>query len=393
MLRAITCAVTMFLATAFVTAQDVRSTVGPLEQSATPSSPENPIPRRTSAAQARQLDDWRRVPGGRGGVQFQVTLDTSGRIGEIRRLGDPFVFTAGASVDETTRRGIADAMIKSAADALRRWTYDPPAAPIKFTALFTFGAAMEPSAVQRDEAPARSRGPAPAPASGSVTPPPRQIEDWPAAAGIPRIGRGVQPPKQTKKVNPAYPLAAQLERVQGMVVLEAIIDVDGKVRDVRVLRSAPFLDQAAVDAVRQWEYEPAQRDGKPTPVVMTMTTTFRIDGGREYGPLIVPPWPAAEGAVRVGGEIAVPRQTRTVRPDFPDEARRARTGGAVLLEALIGPDGKVTDVRVIRSSPLFDKEAVDAVRKSEWEPTRINGVAVPIVLTVTVPFSFVQPRR
>ena len=385
MLRAITCAAIVFLATAFVSAQDVRSTVGPLEQSAKPSSPENPIPRRTSAAQASQLDEWRRIPGGRGGVQFQVTLDTSGRFGEIRRLGDPFVFTAAASVDETTRRAIADTMVTSAADALRRWTYDAPAAPIKFVVIFAFSAAMEPSAVQRDDAPARSRGPAPA--SGSVASPPRQIEDWPAAAGIPRVGGVIRAPTQTKKVNPVYPLAAQLERVQGAVVLEAIIGADGKVRDVRVLRSVPFLDQAAVDAVRQWEYEPAQRDGKPTAVVMTVTTTFRMDVGREYGPLIVPPWPAAEGAFRVGPNLPAPRQTKNVRPEFPDEAQRRRVGGAVILEVLVAPDGKVQDVRVLRSSPLFDGAAMDAVRKWEYTPTEIDGAAVPVVMTVTVTFS------
>jgi TonB family protein len=241
-----------------VAAQDVRDTIGPLEQSAKPSSPENPIPRRTSAAQARQLDEWRRIPGGRGGVQFQVTLDTSGRIGEIRLLGDPFVFTAAASVDEKTRRAIADAMVTSAADALRRWTYDRPAAPIKFVVVFAFGAAMEPSAVQRDEAPARSRGPAPA--SGSVVPPPRLVEDWPAAEGAFRVGGSVRPPRLTKNARPDFPRDAQASRIGGAVLLEALIGPDGKVKDVRVIRSSPLFDKAAVDAVRKWEYEPTIRE-------------------------------------------------------------------------------------------------------------------------------------
>jgi TonB family protein len=271
MLRAITCAATVFFATTSLSAQDVRSTVGPLEQSAKPSSPENPIPRRTSAPQARQLDDWRRVPGGRGGVQFQVTLDTSGQIGEIRHVGDPFVFTAGASVDEKTRRAIADGMIKSAADALRRWKYDPPAAPIKFVVVFAFGAASEPSAVQRDEAPARARGPA------SVAPPPRQIENWPAAEGALRVGGNVRPPRQTKSVRPDFPREAQERRVGGVVVLEALIGPDGKVKDVRVVRSSPLLDRAAMDAVRKWEYEPPLVDGTAVPVVMTITVSFSIN--------------------------------------------------------------------------------------------------------------------
>ena len=273
MLRVITCAATVFLATLSVSAQDVRSTVGPLEQSARPSSPENPIPRRTSAAQARQLDEWRRIPGGRGGVQFQVTLDTSGRIGEIRRLSEPFVFTAAASVDETTRRAIADAMTTSAADALRRWTYDPPAAPITFAVVFAFGAGVEPSAIQRDELPARGRGPA---SPSSVAPPPRQVDDWPAAAGAFRVGGSVRPPRLTKRATPDFPREAQADRIGGAVLLEVLIGPDGKVKDMRIIRSAPLFDRAAMDAVRKWEYEPTKIDGAAVSLVMPVTVTFSI---------------------------------------------------------------------------------------------------------------------
>jgi TonB family protein len=272
MLRVITCAATVFLATLSVSAQDVRSTVGPLEQSARPSSPENPIPRRTSAAQARQLDEWRRIPGGRGGVQFQVTLDTSGRIAEIRPLGDPFVFTAGVSVDEQTRRAIADAMITSAAGALGRWRYDPPIAPIKFVVVFAFGAAIEPSAIQRDELPARGRGPA---SPSSVAPPPRQVDDG-AAAGAFRVGGSVRPPRLTKRATPDFPREAQADRIGGAVLLEVLIGPDGKVKDMRIIRSAPLFDRAAMDAVRKWEYEPTKIDGAAVSLVMPVTVTFSI---------------------------------------------------------------------------------------------------------------------
>jgi TonB family protein len=258
--------------TSTAAAQDVRDTIGPLERSAEPSSPENPIPRRRSAAQARQLDEWRRIPGGRGGVQFQLTLDTSGRIGEIRLLGDPFVFTAAVSVDEKTRRAIADAMIESAANALRRWTYDSPTAPIKFVVVFAFGAGMEPTAIQRDEAPARGRGPA----SGSTRPSPRQVEDWPAAQGAFRVGPNLPAPRQTKNVRPDFPDEAQRRRVGGAVQLEVLIGPDGRVKDLRVIRSSPLFDEAAMDAVRKWEYEPPQSEGKAVSVVMTVTVTFNL---------------------------------------------------------------------------------------------------------------------
>jgi protein TonB len=76
-----------------------------------------------------------------------------------------------------------------------------------------------------------------------------------------------------------------------------------------------------------------------------------------------------------------------VNPVYPDEAQASRVQGAVIMEALIGVNGKVTDVRILRSVPLLDDAAVEAVRQWEYMPTLLNGVAVPVVMTVTVQFS------
>jgi protein TonB len=61
-----------------------------------------------------------------------------------------------------------------------------------------------------------------------------------------------------------------------MVVLEATIDAQGRVTDVRVLRSVPLLDQAAIDAVRRWEFSPTHLNGVAIPVVMTVTVNFAL---------------------------------------------------------------------------------------------------------------------
>ena len=68
---------------------------------------------------------------------------------------------------------------------------------------------------------------------------------------------------KVKDVKPVYPPIAQSARVQGVVIVEAIIDADGKVADARVLRSIPLLDQAALDAVQQWEFTPTLLNGMP----------------------------------------------------------------------------------------------------------------------------------
>lgn len=89
-----------------------------------------------------------------------------------------------------------------------------------------------------------------------------------------RVGGQIRPPVRTKEVAPVYPAIAQTARVQGDVVIEMTIDDEGKVADARVVKSVPLLDQAALDAVRQWEYQPSLLNGVPTAVVMSVTVKF-----------------------------------------------------------------------------------------------------------------------
>lgn len=91
-----------------------------------------------------------------------------------------------------------------------------------------------------------------------------------------RVGGNIRPPTKTKDARPVYPDDARAARVQGVVILEATIDADGRVAQACVLRSVPFLDAAAVDAVRQWEFTPTLLNGVPVPVVMTVTVNFTL---------------------------------------------------------------------------------------------------------------------
>jgi len=98
-----------------------------------------------------------------------------------------------------------------------------------------------------------------------------------AAAAAVRVGGKIKQPAKTKDVKPEYPAAAQSAKVQGAVIIEATIGADGKVIDAKVLRSVRMLDQAALDAVKQWEYSPTLLNGKPVPVKMTVTVNFKLD--------------------------------------------------------------------------------------------------------------------
>jgi protein TonB len=106
------------------------------------------------------------------------------------------------------------------------------------------------------------------------SPPPRLPRP---AERIPvHVGGVISQPRRTHYVAPAYPPLAQAARIKGIVILEAMIGEDGAVREVRVLRSAPLLDQAAIDAVWQWRYTPTLLDGQPVPIVMTVTVGFDL---------------------------------------------------------------------------------------------------------------------
>jgi protein TonB len=86
----------------------------------------------------------------------------------------------------------------------------------------------------------------------------------------------VRLPRLLRRVEPDYPQVAREARVEGVVILEATTDIYGRVQSVKVLRSVPLLDQAAVEAVKQWVYEPMVINGRPRAVVFTVTITFRL---------------------------------------------------------------------------------------------------------------------
>ena len=91
-------------------------------------------------------------------------------------------------------------------------------------------------------------------------------------------------------------------------------------------------------------------------------------------------------AVRIGGSIPEPRKLKNVSPVYPPDAIQARVQGVVVLECTISTSGKVVKTRVLRGIPLLSEAAVAAVEQWEYTPTLLNGVPVPVIMTVTVNF-------
>ena len=110
-----------------------------------------------------------------------------------------------------------------------------------------------------------------------LSPPPPPPPSPPPVARAPvRVGGELKAPALVEPVAPEYPPIAVQARVQGVVILEAVVDLYGRVEDVRVLRSIPLLDKAAITAVRQWRYSPLLLNGAPERFVLTVTVSFSL---------------------------------------------------------------------------------------------------------------------
>jgi protein TonB len=106
-------------------------------------------------------------------------------------------------------------------------------------------------------------------------PPPPPVPETPPPI---RIGGKIQAPTLLRRVEPVYPPVAVSARLQGLVILEALVDHDGTVADVKVLRSAgPVLDREALIAVRQWQYSPLVLNGGRKRFVLTVMLLFSVE--------------------------------------------------------------------------------------------------------------------
>jgi protein TonB len=171
------------------------------------------------------------------------------------------------------------------------------------------------------------------------------------------------PPSPPPPVRRAQPLTASVQRTPSVVPLETPNEI---------------VPESDVAATFEMSVTGPGDTGVPGSLV-------GIVGGLPDAP----PGPplAPQEPVRPGGNIKRPVKIRDVQPTYPAIAQLAHVQGLVILEATIGVNGRVTAAKVLRSIPLLDRAALDAVRQWEFTPTLLNGVPVPLVMTVTVQFS------
>ena len=94
-----------------------------------------------------------------------------------------------------------------------------------------------------------------------------------------RVSGGVTAGNLLRRVEPVYPPLAKTARIQGQVVLHAVISKSGSIENLQVMSGHPMLVQSALDAVRQWKYKPYILNGEPVEVDTTVTVNYNLSGG------------------------------------------------------------------------------------------------------------------
>lgn len=223
---------------------------GPLERTATLPTLDVPAPRRTYSVEPEWPAEARALNMGLL-LRLHLVIDANGDVAEVRaidvRSGDLPADPASAAA----LRALREAVITAA----RQWRFEPPeVAPMLVVTQVPLG--LDDKFL---DFVARSRRSLDALASAAQDQTP-----------VP-VGGAIPPPLKVVDVRPVYPELARATKVQGVVIVEATIERTGDVSAVRVLRSIPILDGAALDAVRQWKYEP-----QPHRLQMVMTINFTL---------------------------------------------------------------------------------------------------------------------
>ncbi len=174
-------------------------------------------------------------------------------------------------------------------------------------------------------------------------------QEEPVAAG----SDGVPVPKKTRFVQPTYPPDALAKGVRGIVILDLVVSAQGKVESTTVVRSVPGLDEAAIAAARQWEYEPTKVSGKPVRVRLTVPITFSL------------------ALPRLARQDGIPELRQGVSPAWPSGGG---SGGLVTAEVTLEPDGRVGVARVLEGGAPWSEALLAALRTWRFSPPPEDAV-------------------
>ena len=234
---------------------------------------------------------------------------------------------------------------------------------------------------------------------------------------IPLAGVDVPSPQRLEARPPDYPSAALAGGVTGLVIVEATVDTQGRVRDARIARSIAELDTAAITAIRNWRFAPTAASGKPTELRMYLPVKFGQTNGQwasDYleiaaffnaqglrpltrGALLSARNTARADAARYGRVhelktlrgmtgLVLPAPVKSPAPRYTAQAMREKVQGDVELRILVDRSGGVGRAIVVRPLPYLNIVAQQSALQWQFSPAIVNGEPASVIAQLVLTF-------
>jgi TonB family protein len=226
-----------------------------------------------------------------------------------------------------------------------------------------------------------------------------------------RVDENVMSVHLLKRVPPVYPPLARQARIQGTVILKVLINKSGEVANIQLVSGHPMLAPAAIEAVKQWKYDPYLLNGEPIEVLTNVAVNFTLAGtapaaGTTGNVSAGPAGGAVSGVVsNAPGDqtsTAVPQRVRVssgvargllvskVDPMYPPDARDQRIQGVVILQATIDKEGNVASLQLVSGHPMLAPAAIEAVKQWKYRPYLLNGNPLEVNTQIQVNFTLTE---
>ena len=207
----------------------------------------------------------------------------------------------------------------------------------------------------------------------------------PTAAGLAVTGE----PEVRDWTPPVYPEAARRAKIEGRVLVEFVVGLDGRVTDATVKKSGDeSLNEAALAAVRQWTFSPALNEGKPEPRAMLVPVDFTLKPGKPGPKSLLPP-------LLPHVSPGTPAKAKdTADPEYPAELLERKLPGVVMLDIEIDPAGRVGESKVLfASDAVFVTAAWQTLARWQFEPARQGPLPVADTKRAPMEFFVIEAKR
>ncbi|MDQ5978960.1 MAG: TonB family protein [Verrucomicrobiota bacterium] len=217
-----------------------------------------------------------------------------------------------------------------------------------------------------------------------------------AEPAAPAVNAGTQAPIVVRRVAPEFPLELKQEFMRGAVVLECVVDTDGKAQQIEVTEAThPAFAQAAVESLPLWDFTPGTNNGRPVPIRIRVPFEFQLSVEQVIESVAGRPvfMEVRETVIPASQLPAWPRPKQFYIPRYPPELEGSGKYGKAVVNITIDPEGKVINPRLVKATyPEFVVPALLTALKLEFPP-QVMANREKIHVTMDIQFDFKVPDK